>query len=97
MLEFEFRERAQDDIYNIIEYGTAEHGEAAARIYVEKIAARIQWLVSNPRLGSVQSELRGGIRAFRQGQHRIYYVVDTAKLTVIRILHVSMDVRLQLE
>jgi hypothetical protein len=28
LLEIEILERAQDDIFNIIEYGTAEHGEA---------------------------------------------------------------------
>jgi toxin ParE1/3/4 len=97
LLEIEILERAQDDIFNIIEYGMAEHGEAAAREYVGKIGARINWLSANPRLGAVQSELRGGIRSFRQGQHRIYYLASTTKLTVVRVLHLSMDIRIQFE
>jgi toxin ParE1/3/4 len=97
LLEIEILERAQDDIFNIIEYGTAEHGEAEARAYVSKIAARINWLSANPRLGPVHSELRGGIRSYRQGQHRIYYQASVKKLTVVRILHVSMDIRVQFE
>lgn len=97
MLEIEILERAQDDIFNIIEYGTAEHGEAEARDYVGKIAARINWLSANPRLGPVHSELRGGIRSFRQGQHRIYYQASAINLTVVRILHVSMDIRVQFD
>jgi plasmid stabilization system protein ParE len=97
LLEIEILERAQDDIYNIIEYGTAEHGEAVARDYVGKIAARINWLSANSRLGPVHSELRGGIRSFRQGQHRIYYQANAQKMTVVRILRLSMDIRVQFE
>jgi plasmid stabilization system protein ParE len=97
LLEIEILERARDDIFNIIEYGTDEHGEASTRIYVDKINARINWLGISPTLGPVHSDLRGGIRSFRQGQHRIYYVASAKKLTVARILHVSMDVRHQLD
>jgi plasmid stabilization system protein ParE len=92
LLEIEILERARDDIFNIIEYGTAEHGEAATRDYVGKIAGRINWLSANAGLGPVHSELRGGIRSFRQGQHRIYYLASAERLSVVRILHVSMDV-----
>ncbi|HMU23037.1 MAG TPA: type II toxin-antitoxin system RelE/ParE family toxin [Sphingorhabdus sp.] len=97
LLEIEILERAQDDIFNIIEFGSAEHGEAEARDYVGKIAARINWLSANPGLGPVHSELRGGVRSFRQGQHRIYYQSSARKLTVVRILHLSMDIRIQFE
>jgi plasmid stabilization system protein ParE len=92
LLEIEILERARDDIYNIIEYGTAEHGEAATREYVDKISARINWLAANANLGPIQSELRGSIRSFRQGKHRIYYVVSPKTLTIARILHTSIDV-----
>jgi toxin ParE1/3/4 len=97
LLEIEILERAQDDIFNIIEYGTAEHGEAATRDYIGKIAARINWLSANARLGPVHSELRGGIRSFRQGQHRIYYQASAQKMRVVRILHLTMDIRVQFE
>jgi toxin ParE1/3/4 len=92
LLDVEILERAQDDIFNIIEYGVAAHGEAAAREYVGKIGARINWLSANPGSGPVHSELRGGIRSFRQGQHRIYYLADAERLTVVRLLHVLVDV-----
>lgn len=97
LIDIEILQRTQDDIFNIIEYGTAEHGEAQAHDYVGKKAARINWLSANPRFGPVHSELRGGIRSFRQGQHRIYYKASTKELTVIRILHVSMDIRVQFD
>jgi plasmid stabilization system protein ParE len=92
LLELEILERARDDIFNIIEYGVDAHGVEATRTYVENIGARISWLRSNARLGPVHSELRGGIRSYRQGQHRIYYIAGKAKLTVVRVLHLSMDV-----
>ena len=92
LLEIEILERAQDDIFNIIEYGVAEHGEASAREYVGKISARINWLSTNAGSGPVHSELRGGIRSFRQGQHRIYYIASAERLTAVRVLHVAMDV-----
>lgn len=97
LLELEILERAQDDIFNIIEYGTQTHGEDVARAYIGKIGARINWLRENPRLGPVHSELQGGIRSFRQGQHRIYYRSNSAKLTVIRVLHLAMDVPSQFD
>jgi toxin ParE1/3/4 len=95
LLRIEILERAQDDIFNIIEYGVAAHGETAARDYVSKISARINWLNANAGLGPVHSELRGGIRSFRQGQHRIYYLANAERLTVVRVLHVAMDVAQQ--
>ncbi len=97
LLEIEILERARDDIFNIIEYGADQHGEVEARTYIDKIRARINWLSANPKLGPFHSDLRGGIRSFRQGQHRIYYLTSAKKLTVGRILHVSMDVKHQFE
>lgn len=90
--EIEILERAQDDIFNIIKYGVAAHGEASAREYVSKISARINWLSANAGVGPIHSELRSGIRSFRQGQHRIYYVANAERMTVVRVLHVAMDV-----
>ncbi len=97
MLDIEILERAQDDIFNIIESGVAAHSNVIAREYAHKIGERINWLRANFRLGPVHSELRGGIRSFRQGQHRIYYTVTAQALTVIRVLHISMDVLHQFE
>lgn len=97
LLELEILERARDDIFNIIEYGVGAHGADEARAYVVKIGARVTWLRSNARLGPVHSELRGGIRSFRQEQHRIYYLTSTKKLMVVRVLHISMDVLHQFE
>jgi plasmid stabilization system protein ParE len=90
--DIEILERAQDDIFNIIEYGVAAHGEVSARDYVGKISTRINWLSANAGSGPVHSELRGGIRSFRQGQHRIYYLANAERLTVVRVLNVAMDV-----
>ncbi len=92
MLDLEILERAQDDIYRMIAYGVETHGEPAARAYVEKVRERIDWLRANAKLGPVHSQLKGGIRSYSQGRHRIYYIVDARKLTVVRVLHQSMDV-----
>ena len=92
MLEVEILERARDDIFNIIEYGVDAYGKRATREYADKIGVRINWLRANSKLGPVHSELRGGIRSYRQGRHRIYYVANLEKLTVVRVLHQSMDV-----
>jgi hypothetical protein len=40
----------------------------------------------------VRSELRGGIKSFRLGQHRIYYAAIAERVKVVRVLHVAMDV-----
>lgn len=97
MLDVEILERARDDIFNIIEYGAGAHGEATTRVYIDKIGERINWLRTNSKLGPIHSELRSGVRSFRQGRHRIYYVSDAKMLTVIRVLHQSMDVHQHFE
>ena len=97
LLEIEILERAQDDMFNLIEYGVEVHGAAAARAYADQIGERINWLRTNSRLGPLHSELRSGIRSFRQGRHRIYYLASAKKLTVVRVLHQSMDVLHQFE
>jgi toxin ParE1/3/4 len=95
LLELNVLERAQGDIYSIIEYGVQAHGEESARAYLSRISHRINWLCANPKLGPIHPQLDSQIRSFAEGRHRIYYRADTAQLTVIRILHQSMDARQQ--
>lgn len=38
------------------------------------------------------SHLRTGVRRLGAGVHHLYYVIDDAGITVVRVLHQRMDV-----
>jgi plasmid stabilization system protein ParE len=97
LLKLVIRAGARQDILDIIQYGTSEYGAAAARAYVGKLRARLEWLRCNPKLGSLYHDFDGSVRSFRQGQHRIYYSADDHIMVVIRILHMSSDIERHFE
>lgn len=97
MLDLEILERAQNDIFGLIEYGVRTHGTPVARKYAKRIHDRITWLRSNPKLGPINTELKGAIRSFGEGKHRIYYTADRMTLTIVRVLHQAMDVTQQFD
>jgi toxin ParE1/3/4 len=92
LLDLIVLERAEDDVFECIRYGAESFGLEQAHAYADALRQRIHWLREFPRAGAVHEHLRGKIRAFKQGRHRIYYSVHVNLLTVIRILHVKQDV-----
>lgn len=85
------RPKAYEDINKIYQYSLQEFGENKARQYIQTIDRAFHILVENNDIGidyhQVQPELLGHIVA----SHIVFFKRSEFCITVIRILHQSMD------
>jgi toxin ParE1/3/4 len=84
--------RAAADIDDIWEYTNERWGERQAVIYIRLIQSAIDAVAANPKAGRTCDEVRAGYRKYPVGSHVVFYLVTTATITVVRILHQRMDV-----
>jgi toxin ParE1/3/4 len=73
-------------------YSIREHGRIVAEDYVRGINSTIQMAAEFPEIGVQIESSKHPLRSLPYGQHRIYYLIGKFKLSVVRILHQSMDV-----
>nr|WP_276509818.1 type II toxin-antitoxin system RelE/ParE family toxin [Novosphingobium taihuense] len=88
---------AQRDLSEIIEYGEAEFGAAAADAYNDEIEERFERLVDHPLIGEAKDSWGEGVRQLPCNRHRIIYRVLGNTVRIIRILHHSRDVQKHLK
>lgn len=88
---------AQRDLIEIIEYGEAEFGAAAADAYNDEIEERFERLVDHPLIGEAKDSWGEGVRQLPCNRHRIIYRVLGNTVRIIRILHHSRDVQKHLK
>jgi toxin ParE1/3/4 len=82
---------ADADLFDILAYGTAVHGEAASDAYYAGLADSFSFLCQTPEAGQIDAAVELGLRRWRYRQHRIFYRVDEASILIVRILHVASD------
>ncbi|MDQ2892144.1 MAG: type II toxin-antitoxin system RelE/ParE family toxin [Pseudomonadota bacterium] len=85
------RARARTDLDTILDYSIVEHGEAAAEAYLRAIGAAFDRLADYPGIGAARRDLSPDVRSFPVGEHRIYYVMTTTHVSIVRVLHKAMD------
>ena len=85
------RARARADLRQIAAYTSSQHGEEQATAYLRAIDAVLQWLAEHPGLGAAVPR-RPGLHSYPAGRHRVYFRVDGGTLSVVRVLHQTMDV-----
>lgn len=84
---------AHRDLVEIIEYGEAEFGAAAADAYHTEIEERFDRLVDHSLIGEAKDSWGEGVRQLPCNRHRIIYRVLGDTVRIIRILHHSRDVQ----
>jgi plasmid stabilization system protein ParE len=68
------------------------NGEShSATPILEEINRALVTLRENPQIGRVGDDISSDLRAFAARQRVIYHRVETANVTVLRILHGKMD------
>jgi toxin ParE1/3/4 len=82
---------ARDDLIGIWDTTQATWGDAQADAYLDQIAATLDRLAGNPRLGPDCSDLLPGLRRLVTGRHVAFYRIMDDHVRVIRVLHGSMD------
>ena len=96
MSGFELTKSAQVDLKSIAKFTQDRWGVRRRNTYLREIDQIFRTLAKNPVMGRACDEVREGYRKFPHGSHIIYYQQDDSDvLLVVRILHMTMDVDLQ--
>jgi len=86
-----FSDDARRDIRSILRYTRKIWGERQRNAYAERLAATLQDLARYPHLGRLRDDLAAGLRSYPVGEHIVYYRVEPASITILRVLHSNMD------
>lgn len=84
-------EAALDDLRSIRAYTLETRGEIQEEIYIGKIWNRLQSLREDSSRHRLREELFPGCRIASEGRHVILFRSDDDAISVVRILHSSMD------
>jgi len=88
---FRLRPKAAKDLENIYEYSDQEFGSTRADRYIRDLDTAFQKLAENPSLGLDYSHIRPGLLAYRVVSHVIFFKPSVYGITILRVLHQSMD------
>ena len=86
-----FTPLSKEDIDDIWSYTLQQWGVKQAVIYTKSLRDSCQALTKPFAVGQ-STDIREGYFKYRSGEHFIYYKEGETEITVIRILHKSMDV-----
>jgi toxin ParE1/3/4 len=92
MPEVRLSAAAREDLARIWQSSFETWGAAQADRYLDDIAAALDRLSTNPRLGPDCSDLLPGARRLVAGRHIAFYRIADDHIRVIRILHGAMDI-----
>lgn len=92
MANFYFTEQAEKDLEVIIDFAAQRWGVAQSHNYIDDLEALAQILANNPLLGTERDELSQGLRSFPYQSHLLFYVLRKGGITIVRVLHTSVDV-----
>jgi toxin ParE1/3/4 len=87
----EIKPAAQADLDEIMGYSQARHGSAAADDYLNLFYACLERLRDYPESAARTRGLGGKMRQLPFGRHAIYYEFDGKTVSILRVLHQSMD------
>ncbi len=95
MTGYRFARSAEEDLADIVDYTIRAWGSKQAIAYIDGLEHVATSLASNPRIGKTCNELGAGLRAFPYQSHTLYYLTDADFITIIRVLHQSMNPELR--
>ena len=86
MASYRLREKADEDLGRLYEYGVIHYGQDRADRYYDGLIERFEQLAENPRLYPAVDHIRPGYRRSVYGCHSIYYRIDQDEIVIVRIL-----------
>ena len=92
MPRYDFTKRALADLRVIARYTRETWGRRQARLYREELELGIRKLALSPGMGRVRADVAPSVRSFPIARHVAFYVEGEGGITVLRLLHPSMDV-----
>lgn len=91
MADYKFTEKAERDLEDIIDYTLQQWGTLQTQTYLDELEARGQLLADNPDLGVKRENIFEGLLSFPYESHILYYLKQAHGITIVRVLHKSMD------
>lgn len=92
MPHYDLTARAAADLREIGRYTKKTWGLEQARHYRDELEVALQKLSLTPDMGRQRDAIAPGVRSFRIAAHIPFYVQTKNGITVLRLLHPSMDV-----
>lgn len=80
------------DLDNIADYTLAHWGVDQMDRYVRRLMERCAWLAGYPNAGRRRPDIHPEYMCFPEGTHLVFYLSEADQVTVIGIVHQSMDV-----
>ncbi|MEP2446021.1 MAG: type II toxin-antitoxin system RelE/ParE family toxin [Balneola sp.] len=90
---YELSLAANSDIEKIFDYTENDLGFDQAVKYISELDNVFTDLVNSPGLGRKRDEIKFGLRSIVQESHVIFYRVLEDRIRIVRILHVSRDIK----
>jgi len=91
MPTFSFAAKAERDLERIVDFTITRWGAAQATRYLDELQERCELLANNPDAGLLRDDVARGILSFPYESHVLYYTKRRHGITVVRVLHQSMD------
>ena len=91
MPTYDFTDKAEHDLERIIDFTVKHWGSSQAIEYIDALEELAQTLADNPDIGIARDKLLAGLFSFPYQSHMLYYMKNTHGVTIIRVLHASMD------
>ncbi len=88
---YKFTEKAEGDLASIIDYTVETWGAAQAVKYIDGLEDLAANLAQSPDLGKAREDLHKGLIVFPYERHLLFYRKEGHGITIVRILHDSMD------
>ena len=97
MAKLKVSREARTDIQEIVRYTKQEWGKEQAERYVDGLEALFQKLVSSPNMGRPSKLPLSGLREMNYQSHIVFYLTDSKRINVARVLHSQMDAKKHFE
>ena len=95
-VQYRLSKSAEKDLIDIWDYTVLNWGVLQAENYLKKLESRFIYLISNPTLGQIRSDLLENLYSYHESHHFIYYRIELGKILIARVLHERMDYLSQL-
>lgn len=92
MRRLEYAAHAVRDMREIGRYTRQKWGAAQQQRYRQEIELGLRNLSLNPHLGRLRDDIAPDLRSFRVGVHLALYLIRDDGITVLRVLHPSMNI-----
>ena len=91
-MNYQLRRIAEKDLEDIWFYSFEMWGVEQADNYIRSLVARFEWLCINQKSGRKRDDIKPGYYCFPEGEHVIFYKINSGIVDIIGVPHHSQDV-----